>query len=157
MKKKNIIFITTCLLIMFTLTGCFNLNKTAITTNDFISKSTKLNYETTNVISQYTMIYDYIKEATAAESKDGYQVEFFVLDDETNAINMFNLKQSTFNDYKNDAVTETSINSDNYSTYTLISSEYYMYLCRVDNTLLYVKVKDTYKNSVKKLIKELNY
>ena len=52
---------------------------------------------------------------------------------------------------------ESSSSMGNYSSYTLVSNGYYMHLCRVDNTLLYVKVSDTYKDSVKKLINELGY
>ena len=139
---------------LFVLTGCGN--KNVITTNDFISKTEKLGYTTTNVIEQYAS-YSYVKEATVAQSSEGYQVEFYTLDDEANATGMFNTNRSTFESYKGNSSSESSSSMGNYSSYTLTSSGYYMYLCRVENTLLYVKVNDTYKDSVKKLIKELGY
>lgn len=70
---------------------------------------------------------------------------------------MFNTNRSTFESYKGNSSSESSSSMGNYSSYTLTSNGYYMHLCRVDNTLLYVKVNDTYKDSVKKLIKELGY
>ncbi len=154
MKKKNIFFGVVCFLMLFALTGCGN--KNAITTSDFKSKTENLSYVTTDVTSQYAS-YGYIQEATIAQSSDGYQVEFYVLDDAGNATSMFNTNKATFESYKGNSSTESSSSMGNYSSYSLTSSGYYMYLCRVDNTLLYVKVKDTYKNSVKSLIKELGY
>lgn len=154
MKKRNIIFGVVCFFMLFALTGCGN--KTAITTSDFKTKTEKLNYTTTDITSQYAS-YGYIQEATVAQSSDGYQVEFYVLDDAGNATSMFNTNKTTFDSYKGNSSTEISASMGNYSSYTLTSSGYYMHLCRVDNTLLYVKVNDTYKDSVKSLIKELGY
>ena len=154
MKNKSILFGVVCFLMLFALTGCGS--KTAITTSDFKSKTENLGYTNIDVTSQYSS-YDYIQEATVAQSSDGYQVEFYVLDDKGNATSMFNTNKSTFESYKGNSSSESSSSMGNYSSYTLTSSGYYMHLCRVDNTLLYVRVKDTYKDSVKNLIKELGY
>lgn len=153
MKKKNIFLGIICFLILFT-TGCGN--KKAITTADFISKTKELGYESSDVTSQYAS-YGYIKEATVARSKDGYQSEFYVLDNKSHAVSMFNTNKSIFESYKGNTSAEASANLGNYSSYTLTSSGYYMHICRVDNTLLYVKVKDQYKDNLKKLINELKY
>lgn len=139
---------------LFALTGCGS--KQVITTSDFKTKTKSLNYNTADVISQYSS-YEYIKEATVAQSSDGYQVEFYVLDNVDNATSMFNTNKSTFESYKGNFSSESSSSMGNYSSYTLTSGGYYMHLCRVDNTLLYVKVEDTYKEPVESLIKELGY
>ncbi len=153
MKKRNIILGIVCFLMIFALTGC--LSKTAITTSEFKTKAENLGYTTTDIISQYAS-YGYIKEATVAQS-EGYQVEFYVLDDASNATSMFNTNKEDFESYMGNSSSESTVNIGNYSSYTLTSSDYYMHLCRVDNTLLYVKVKDTYKDSVKTLIEDLGY
>lgn len=154
MKKRNIIFGVICFLMLFVLTGCGN--KKAITAGDFKTKTEQLNYTTTNITSRYAS-YNYIKEAIIAQNSAGYQVEFYVLDNVGNATSMFNTNKTTFESYKGSVSTESSTNIGNYSSYTLTSSGYYMHLCRVDNTLLYIKVKETYKDSVKSLIKQLGY
>ena len=153
MKNKNIFMGIICLLILF-ITGCGN--KKAITTADFISKAKELGYESSDVIPQYAS-YGYIKEATVARSKDGYQAEFYVIEDKDHAVSMFNTNKSIFESYKGNTLAEASANLGNYSSYTLTSSGYYMHICRVDNTLLYVKVKEQYKDNIKKLINELKY
>ena len=45
----------------------------------------------------------------------------------------------------------------NYSTFMLKAGGYYMYLCQVDNTLLYVRVASQFENSVTALIDALGY
>jgi hypothetical protein len=70
---------------------------------------------------------------------------------------MFNTNKSTFESYKGNSSSESSANMSNYSTYTLTSSGYYMHLCRVDNTLIYVRVKDDFKKDVQAVIKKLGY
>lgn len=154
MKKKTILFGIICLMMFAIVTGCGS--KKAISTNDFKSKSEKLDYTTVNVLKQYEA-YPHVKEATLAQHKDGFQVEFYVIDDDANATSMFNTNKEYFESLKDNLSTELSSNMNNYSTYTLTSNDYYMYLSRVDNTLLFVKVKDSYKEKVKNLIKELGY
>lgn len=154
MKKRKFLFVVICFFMLFALTGCGS--KTVKNTSDFKSIAENHNYTITDVTSQYAS-YGYIKEATVAQSSDGWQVEFYVLDDEGNATSMFNTNKSTFENYKGNSSSESSSSMGNYSSYTLTSSGYYMHLCRVDNTLLYVKVPDTYKDDVKNLVKELGY
>lgn len=154
MKKRKIVFTLICFLMIFILTGCGG--KRAISTKDFKSKAKSNNYVTYNVIDQFSS-YAFIKEATVAKSKDGFTVEFYVLDDDLNATNMFNTNKKIFESYKSNSSSESSLAVNNYSTYTLTTGGYYMYICKVHNTLLYAKVKDTYKNSVKSFIKELGY
>ncbi len=154
MIKKKYFFGILCLAILFLLTACGN--KTAIATSKFASTMEKKGYTITDVSSQYST-YKYINEATVAQSPDGWQIEFYVLDNNANTKGMFNTNQKTFEAYKESSSAESSVNLGNYSTYTLTSAGYYMYLCRVDNTLLYVKVASEFKNTIKDLVKELGY
>lgn len=154
MKKRNIVLFVTCLLILLGVTGCGN--KTAISTSTFKSITEENNYITSDVTNQY-ISYEYVNEATVAQSSEGFQIEFYVLDSESNAISMFNTNKDIFESYKGNASTETSSNIGNNTSYTLTSNGYYMHLCRVDNTLLYVRVLDSYKDSVKDIIKKIGY
>lgn len=144
-----------CVITLFTLTAC-STSKIAITTADFKSKMENHSYTTVDVMSQYES-YGYINEATVAQSPDGWQIEFYVLADEANATSMFNTNKLTFESYKGNSSTESSASIGNYSSYSLTSSGYYMHLCRVDNTILYVSVPDTYEDVLKDLIEELGY
>ena len=136
------------------LTGCGN--KNMISKDDFITKAENNDLVVTDATNQYSS-YGYITSATIAQHSDGWQIEFYVLDDAANAQSMFNTNKTNFENSKGGTATETSASMGNYSTYGLTSNGYYMYVSRVDNTLLYVRVKDTYKDKVKDVIKDLGY
>lgn len=153
MKKRNIILGIVSAMALFLLTGCGS--KTVISTETFINKTKASGYTITDVSSQYAK-YETIKEATVAQ-REGLQIEFYVLIDKENAQSMFNTNKTTFEGFKGSSSTELSSNMGNYSSYTLNSSGYYMHLCRVDNTLLYVRVDQKYKDTVKEIINELGY
>lgn len=153
MKKKKVFLGITLVTIIFLTTGCFK--KKVITTEEFKNKAENSGYITINVKNQY-MNDLRIKEATVAQKED-YQVEFYVLDDNSNAKIIFSNTKEDFQKDKDKVSVETTKNMLNYSTYSLKTGGYYMYLSRVQNTLLYVKVKEKYQDSVKELIKELDY
>ena len=152
--KKTILTIILCGIMVLGLTGCGK--KTVISNSDFTIKAQENNYTVVDVTSQYSS-YDVIEKATVAKSSDGWQVEFYTLKDKSEASKMFNTNKTKFEGYKGSTSTESSSSMSNYSKYSLTSNGYYMYLCRVDNTLLYVRVKDNYKSTVKDFIKELGY
>lgn len=150
--KKKIGFISILFVMLLILTGCGN--KTAITTSKFISLTESEGYTISDVKDQFDE--DYLKEATVAMG-DGYQIEFYVLDSEFNAKNMFKYNKKIFLNYKGGLTSEVSSEVGNYSTYSLQSDGYYMYLSRVDNTLIYVRVESKYKDNVKNTIDKLGY
>ena len=153
MKKKGILFTALCFLMLFLVTGCGK--KTVITTSEFISKAEKAGYQTTDITAQYSS-YEYIKEATIAKN-DNYQVEFYVLDGEDKAKGMFDTNKTDFENSKGSSSSYSTVNLANYSTYALTSAGKYMYLARVENTLIYIKVDEKYKDSVKGFVKDLGY
>lgn len=154
MKRKNIFLISICFLMLITLTGCGN--KKVASSSDFKSIAESNDYIVSDVKNQYSA-YDSVKEAYVAQHNSEYQLEFYVLDSSDSATQMFNTNKKTFEGYKGSSSSESSSNMGNYSKYALTSSGYYMYLCRVDNTLLYVRVNDSYKDSIKDFVKKLGY
>ena len=126
--------------------------KTAITTEEFIAKAEKLNYEITEGTKESG-----IKESKVAISSEGYSVYFYVMESKKEAIQMFEEKKMEAENKKGNMTNETSINVSNYSAYTVSSGGRYIHICRVDNTLFFTEVKETEKESVKQLIKEIDY
>ena len=136
------------------LTGCGN--KTAIDTNKFKSIVENHNLVTSSALAQFSE-YNYVKEATIAQSSDNWQIEFYVLDSVENAISMFNTNKAKFENSKGSVNSESSVSLGNNSSYTLNSNGYYMHICRVDNTMIYAKVSDNNSKAAKDLITELGY
>ena len=154
MKRGKIFLGLVLCFMVFLLTGCSN--KEAIATDDFKTIAENYNCTIFDVMNQYSS-YGTVENALVAKHSDGWQVEFYVLDSENSAISMFNTNQTNFENSKTGTSTGSSSSMGNYSTYTLNSGGTYMHLCRVDNTFLYVKVDDAYKDTVEKLIKDLGY
>lgn len=151
MKKIKLLI---CMSMLLFVTGC--LKKNLISCDDFTEILKDNSYTVTDISEQYTT-YDYIKNVVIAQSDDGFQIEFYVLESKDSAKKLFNNNLSKFESLKEGSSTEVSTNMINYSTYALTSGGYYMYISRVDNTLLYVNVDEQYKSEVKDIVKKLGY
>lgn len=154
MNKNKVLLGIVCLLVLFTLTGCFN--KTAITKYGFVTKAESNDYEIFDVSEQYAS-YDFVETATIAKKSNDWQVEFYELDDDESAIGMFNENKTIFEQQKESVNNESTTSANNYVTYTLITNNNYMYLSQVDNTLLYINVQKEYKAEVQKFVEALGY
>ena len=154
MKKRKILLVVLCFLMLFMVTGCGK--KTVLTTDEFKAKVTELGYTTQDAKEQFAD-KDFVKDVTIALNSKGFQVEFYVFADEASAVSSFNTNQTSFENVKSGKSIETSSSMANYSEYSLESSGKYMHVCRVETTLLFVSVDVKYKDEAKKLIKELGY
>ena len=151
--KKNLFLFSLLFSMLLILTGCGN--KKVITTDKFIDITEKNGFVTKDVLDQFSNTD--VLDATIANYNSDFQLEFYVLDSTEGAKEMFLNNKNIFETYKGSVSKYSSTDIGNSSTYMLESSGYYMYLSRVDNTLLYVKVDDIYKERVKSIIKELGY
>ena len=151
--KKFILGIV-IVLSVFMLGGCFS--KKAITTEEFKSQADKSGYKVVDAKDQYQE-YDNITEATIAYNEEGFQVEFYVLTSEQDALNMFTTNKTSFENAKAGNNVETSSSMKNYDTYSLTNNGEYSYLCRVDNTFIYSSVKQELKDKVTEFVDALGY
>jgi len=152
--KKRILMVVACLIVLVGLTGC---TKTALTTDKFKTTLEGKKFELTDTYKQHEDEGNF-KEATLAKSESGYEIEFVVLDNEDRAKNVFGVKKKEYEDLRgNVASSQVETNIGNYNSYAVTSNGLYMYVIRVDSTVLYLKAEDKYKNEIKDLIKELGY
>ena len=154
MKVKSILFKMFCLLSFFTLVGCSA--KTAITSSDFIKCCEDKNLHVEDISGSFIDNSD-VNEVVVATSEEGWTVEFYIFSDESVSKQAFEANKKKFEDSKSGVFSEKSVSIKNYSTYRIKSNGDYMYICRVDNTLVYVCVDDVYENSVINLLSELGY
>lgn len=154
MKIKKIFLLLFMIVSIFTLTGC--INKDVINSKKFINISKKEKVSVYNVTDYYKNDKR-VKKGMVAINLKGWRVEFYEFKNEDNAEEVFDANKKNFEKEKSDNSTEASSNWRNYSTYTLTTSLNYYYLCRVENTLIYVKVGLTHKKDVKKFIDKLGY
>ena len=152
--KRKILTIILFGCMALSLVGCGN--KEAVSTEDFISIAESKDCEIADASAQYEE-YSYVENVTIAAHEEGWQVEFYTLSEDSYATSMFNTNKEIFESYKGNKSVESTTNIGNDATYSLTSDGYYMYLSKVDNTLLYVRVNEDYKDTVKTIIEELEY
>ena len=162
MKRISLIIKTAlCLLIVCAMTlslAACDLSKDAVSAKKFAEAAEDLDLITQDATDQYGDI-DFLKSSTIAASIDDdtvlWQAEFMVLKSEDDAESSFSKNKSNFED--EGSGTEVSMNGLNYESFSKTAGGEYMYLCRVEKTLIYVKVDKEYKDDVSALIDAIGY
>ena len=135
-----------------------NLNKEPITVNEFKEMMKDKDFELVNSKETQLLEYDYIEKSYIALEEDyNYQIEFYKLDEEEDAIYFFNINKEKFEKSKSSASTETSVSMGNNSKYTLTTKDKYKVISRVEDTAIYLDVDKKYKDEVKEILKEMGY
>ena len=136
--------------------NALNKEKTPISASTFNTTMESKGYVMTNTTSQFAQYPNYMSESYVAQ-KTGYQIEFYELTSEENAISMYNTNKTKFESQKTNASASATASMNNYSTYSLTTNGKYKYLSRINNTLVYVDVDESYKDIVKDIMKEIGY
>ena len=156
MKKifKKVLLCTITLATLFVLTGC---TKVALTAEQYKDKMEKLDFDVEDVTSQYK--YSNMVKTGYVAIKAGkiFQIEFYELRTESDAVSMYNTNKQKFENEKGSSSINTNVEGKNYSKYTLTTGGKYKVVCRVENTLIYLNVDDEYKNEVKQVLDSLGY
>lgn len=148
MKKKLqlIVFIGITILL------CSCKRNSALTEEEFTSITKNHKLTVVDVTEQFESKKQ-VKGAYVADSGNDYQIEYFVFDSENSAKDMYNKNKDDFKSTKSNKDKEKESND----TYTTTTSDYFMYISRIENSVLYIKVPISVKEEIQKIIKELKY
>ena len=158
-KGLKIVLLITLLLVVAAAAVFFiviDKEKESMTANEFCDELEDEGYVMVDVTSQYAS-YGIEEAYLAVKPNQEYQIEFYELSSVSKAENMFETNKEYFEDRAGSKRVTSSFGFGNYDTYSLTSNGDFMYLCRIDNTLLYIDVEDIYKDEVKEIIDELDY
>ena len=137
--------------------GC-DLSKEAVTADTFKTAAEGLGLTVEDTTGQYAE-YGFLTSCTTAGTISGDTVEwsadFMVFDSEANAASSFETNKNNFEFASSGTTAE--FNGTNYSSYSKTAGGEYMYVCRVDNTLIYLRVASDYKESAVSLVKAIGY
>lgn len=136
--------------------NALNKEKTPISASTFNTTMEGKGCVMTNSTSQFAQYPSYMSESYVAQ-KTGYQIEFYELTSEENAISMYNTNKTKFESQKTNASASATASMNNYATYSLTTNGKYKYLSRIDNTLVYIDVDESYKDIVRDIMKEIGY
>lgn len=135
-----------------------NLNKEPMTVSEFKDIMEDKDFEIIDAIDQVDDYDNNIKKAYIALEEDyAYQIEFYRLDEEEDAIYFYNTNKEIFENSKSSSSAETSVSMGNNSKYTLTSGDKYKVVSRIENTVIYLDVDEEYKDEIKEILKEIGY
>lgn len=134
-----------------------NKEKQSISANTFETTMRNKGYAITDATSQFAE-YDYVEQVYIAGNNEvDYQIEFYELSDDSYAQSFYANNQSKFETSKGNTATQKNASAKNYSKYELTANGKYQVVSRIDNTVIYVDVDNTYKDKVQDILKELGY
>ena len=135
-----------------------NLNKEPISAGDFKDIMEDKDFEIVDAMDQFEEYDEYIKKAYIALEEDyDYQIEFYKLNEEDDAISFYKTNKEKFEDSKGSSLAEKSISMGNNSKYTLKTNDEYKVVSRIEDTVIYVDVDEKYEDEVKEILKEIGY
>jgi len=144
--------ITVAIVAILILCQMFNKEPISLTEYEVIAKSNGYLIYADETLKKE---YDYIKKVSiAVDEKDDYQIELFVLENSFYSKEIFESNKSNL---QKTASTSTSVNSPKYEKYSASTSDNYLYIARIDNTVLFANVGIEHKDEVKEFIKEIGY
>ena len=160
MKKiKSVVAGILCLVAVFALTGCLNinLNKNSMTASEFKTKMENKGYTIKDATSQFYQ-YSYVKQVyLAIDPNMTYQIEFYELATNDDAVSFYNTNKTIFEGKKGAGSLETTIDLGNYSKYTVTTDETYNVISRINNTAGYISVSKDLKDRINSELKDLGY
>ena len=155
-KKYLVALSIFIILIMITCTGCGDKNSIAAT--DFVSTMESNNYYIKDVSDQYAKYELFVDATLAVNPTNEYQIEFYTFTNETDAKNSYDTtKQNQYDSLEDSSSSNVSVDINNYSKCSFTTTTVYFYMCRIDNTMIYVKAPVAYKDEIQKIIDKLGY
>ena len=154
MKAKDIILLC-IVLILVVLLFVFNQRK-AITSEEFIKVTESYHLKTFYMTKQFDSIKP-IQEAIFAESEDNWQIEYYVFDSTKSSIEWIHNKEKEQKlNYPRPKLFDEN-HTRNTNNYTIVTSQSYIYVSQIKNTLIFINVPIEYMNDANKIIHKMKY
>lgn len=159
MKKIIIGIIVLVIVVAMAVTVLFmslSKEKLAITAMDFASIMEQNGYVIQDVTGLFEQYDNYITKGYVA-GNENFQIEFYELSNDENAIYMYNTNKQKFENQNTSGYASSKVEISNYGKYTLKTNGKFKCISRIDNTLVYIDVNETYEDTVKELLNKIGY
>lgn len=154
MKKFSITGLV--ILFLLSLAAC-GTPKTALSADEFRTKAEEAGYEVQDALDQFADAEAVEAVLIAIDKTNDFQIEFYVLQNENQAIQSFNNNKNGFESNKGNESSESSVSLSNYSKYALSTNGQYYVVSRIDRTFIYVVTSDVNKETVNSMLRSLGY
>lgn len=124
----------------------------ALTTNEFSSIMSKDGYLVNDVTNNYKN-NDLIIKATVAYNSD-YQMEFYESKGKSQAHEFFDYNKQLLYDAN---VSKVEEEEGNYEKYSVIKDDKYVYISRIDNTIVFAYTNSEFKDRIDASIEKIGY
>ena len=151
MKKLKILV----LMILAVLLSACSIKKEAIDEDDFIRIMTNEGFEVVNTVNEYTE-YPYFEETYVAK-KDGYEIQFYELEDDSFAKKIYSENKQQMESTKTGTYVESNVDLINNNKYSVDTQGVYTVVSRTDDTIVYLSVNSKFKEEVNSILKKLGY
>ena len=154
MKKivTSVLVISVCVVL---LASCSAFGpKTAITMSTFDTKAEEAGFTVIDAANQFG---EGEIESVHIAMADNYQIEFYIVPTEQQAIAAYNQNKANFELSKGSGSSNSETNIANYSKYTQTSAGMYSVISRIDNTFIYVNADANYKSEINDFLKAIGY
>ena len=131
--------------------GC---SKTPVTIDDFKKTMEKAGYA---IIDASEQLDRDVAESVTVARKDGYQIEFFLLTSEENAVTSFESNVSRLEKKQGGSKVTTSTSASNHNTYTLSVNDRFYKVSRIGRTMIYLNVPQEQKAAVSDILESMGY
>jgi len=149
--RKSFIKIITIIFVSFISCGCGE--KEILTPNAFSAILKNRDFQIVDLSEQYKNNKK-INTVVIGKNKD-YQIEYFIMKNEEDAINLFEENIKYIKD--NNAVSETKKEGTNYQKNIFISKQKYYAIVKVAHTFLYAEADVDNIEEIDEVLEEMNY
>ena len=163
MKKSVIIAIVIAVILIVALVGVvifINNNakkQSTVTADEFKSFMEEKGYIVMDSTSQFADYENIVKVNIAANEDYSCKIEFYELSDDDYAKSFYNSNKYVFQTAKTDSDEETNVDLENSSKYIVSSDSRYKVVSRINNTIIYLNVDSSNKETVENILNELGY
>ncbi|MBB5183443.1 hypothetical protein [Catenisphaera adipataccumulans] len=156
-KLRSLAVWTICLFMALGTAGCSK--KTALSPSEFRKAMEKEDYSITDKTEETTTQAHAISVLVAANSNKDYQIEYYQFESSDACIDVYDRMVSKIEDQypsgKNKK--KNSVSAQNSAHFSLTVNNLYMYVSRIDDTLIYCGTYKKNKNKAMKTIENLGY
>lgn len=158
--KKSVLIIVVIVAIILVIGGILfftsSQTKKALTEEQFKEKVETKGY-TIGEIQNDALNNESVKVAQVAISSDyNSMIEFYILNDNEATNQFYNENKEKFHE-KKETNEPIENKKNNYENYSLKANGKYMYIAKIDNTVLQLTVNEAEEQKVMELVKELGY
>ena len=114
-------------------------------------------FEMTDATEQFDEVESLKKVWVAVSEDEGYQIEFYEMEDEDFARGSFEINKARFEEQEAQSQMKFSVTTRTYAKYTLHANGKIMIVSQIGNTMMYANADDRYLEDIEKIVSEFGY